>query len=93
MQEKESSTANEDKVNHPMNVLLKIEAKDYVDDDERLLKLMSLAIQNGAPSNLVTLYLNGHLQKSHILNYIKTSVKSRKKRPSLPYVDRFEALK
>ena len=39
---------------------------------------MSLAIQNGAPSNLVTLYLNGHLQKSHIINFIKTTIKSRK---------------
>ena len=78
VQEKESSTAKEEKVYHHMDMLLKIDAKDYADDYERLLKLMSLAIQNGAPSNLVTLYLNGHLQKSHILNYIKTSVKSRK---------------
>ena len=63
---------------HPIDVLLEIDAKEYAEDDERLLKLMSLAIQNGAPSNLVTLYLNGHLQKSHIINYIKTSAKSRK---------------
>ena len=38
---------------------------------------MSLAIQNGAPSNLVTLYLNGHLQKSDIIIIIKTSITRR----------------
>ena len=51
---------------------------DFSPDDERLLKIMSLAIQNGAPPNLVTLYLNGHIHKSHVLNFIRTSVKARK---------------
>ena len=77
-QKRRPSSAKADMLSHPLDVLLEIDAKEYAEDDERLLKLMSLAIQNGAPSNLVTLYLNGHLQKSHIINYIKTSVKSRK---------------
>ena len=40
---------------------------------------MSIAIQNGILPNLVTLYLKGHLQKSHVINYNRTSVKNRKK--------------
>ena len=66
-------------VTHPIDSLLEIKNSEFTNDDERLLKLMSLAIQNGAPPNLVTLYLKGHIQKSHVLNYIRTSVKHRKK--------------
>ena len=73
-----SSHARENEKSHPLDVLLEIDANDYDENDERFLKLMSLAIQNGAPPNLVTLYLNGHLQKSHIINFIKTTIKSRK---------------
>ena len=72
-QDRIPSNAKAGTLSHPMDVLLEIDAKEYAKDDERLLKLMSLAIQNGAPSNLVNLYLNGHSQKSHVINYIKTS--------------------
>ena len=64
---------------HPLDDLLLINDEDFSPDDERLLKIMSLAIQNGAPSNLVTLYLNSHLHKSHVLNFIRTSIKERKR--------------
>ena len=63
---------------HPLDELLLVKDEDFSPDDERLLKIMSLAIQNGAPPNLVTLYPNGHIHKSHVLNFIRTSVKARK---------------
>ena len=68
-----------DMLSHPLDELLKLPDDAFTEDDERLLKIMSLAIQNGAPPNLVSLYLKGHVQKSHILNFIRTSVKSRKR--------------
>ena len=66
-------------LSHPLDELLKLPDDAFTEDDERLLKIMSLAIQNGAPPNLVSLYLKGHVQKSHVLNFIRTSVKSRKR--------------
>ena len=68
----------EDQLTHPMEKLLKIKDEEFTEDDERLLKLMSLAIQNGAPPNLVKLYQQGFLNKSHVLTFIRTSIKGRK---------------
>ena len=39
---------------HPLDKLLQLDNSDFHQDDERLLKAMSLAIQNGAPANMVT---------------------------------------
>ena len=64
---------------HPMDKLLQIKNNEFHHDDERLLKVMALAIQNGAPANMITLYLKGHISKSHVLNFIRTSIKNRKK--------------
>ena len=64
---------------HPLDELLQLDNNEFHQDDERLLKAMSLAIQNGAPANMVTLYLNGNISKSHVLNFIRTSIKNRKK--------------
>ena len=63
--------AEMDMLLYPLDELLQM------NDDERLLKIMSLAMQNEVPSNLVTLCLNGHLHRSHVLNFIRTSVKNR----------------
>ena len=63
---------------HPLDELLLLKDEEFSPDDERFLKIMSLAIQNGAPPNLATLYLSGHLHKSHVLNFVRTSVKERK---------------
>ena len=49
----------EDQLIHPMKQLLKIKDEDFTRDDERLLKLMSLAMQNGAPPNLIKLFNKG----------------------------------
>ena len=64
---------------HPLDKLLQLNNNEFTQDDERLLKAMSLAIQNGAPANMVTLYLNGHISKSHVLNFIRTFIKNRMK--------------
>ena len=39
---------------HPLDKLLQLDNSKFHQDDERLLKAMSLAIQNGAPANMVT---------------------------------------
>ena len=64
---------------HPLDDLLSLKDDEFTNDDGTLMKIMSIAIQNGAPSNLVKLYLNGYLHKSHILNFIRTSIKNRKR--------------
>ena len=48
---------------HPLDELILLKDEEFSPDDESFLKIMSLAIQNGAPPNLATLYLSGHLHK------------------------------
>lgn len=49
-------------------------AKDnsfFLDDGDALMKVISSAIDFGAPSNLMTLYTRGNINKSQLLNFLR----------------------
>jgi hypothetical protein len=49
-------------------------AKDnsfFLDDGDALMKVISSAMDFGAPSNLMTLYTRGHINKSQLLNFLR----------------------
>jgi hypothetical protein len=43
----------------------------FLDDGDALMKVISSAIDFGAPSNLMSLYTNNHISKSQLLNFLR----------------------
>ena len=43
----------------------------FLDDGDALMKVISSAMDFGAPSNLMTLYTNGHISKCQLLNFLR----------------------
>jgi hypothetical protein len=43
----------------------------FLDDGDALMKVISSAMDFGAPSNLMTLYTSGHISKSQLLNFLR----------------------
>jgi hypothetical protein len=51
--------------------LLQNDNSFFLDDGDALMKVISSAMDFGAPPNLMTLYTSGHLSKSQLLNYLR----------------------